>query len=107
MVDIFCPWFSKKYLLAASGFAVSVCRGGEDKFVKCPRNISTVMRKHGTAERAEQLKAVWARRDKAKTITGLQLCEKRVEMKLKSSSLLDCISRHEVQSLLRTSDTGN
>ena len=40
MVDIFCPWFSKKYLLAASGFAVSVCRGGEDKFVNCPRNIS-------------------------------------------------------------------
>ena len=75
------------YLLAIAGpfwrFAVRVCRGGgsqlvrsQDKFVNCPRNISRVMRKHGTAESSAIKGSLGAGRQSKTHYTTAALCEK-------------------------------
>ena len=111
---IFFSWFSKMYLLAASGFAVSVCRGVErglrkvieDKFVNCPRHRSLVMRKHGTAERFVIKGSLGAERQrKSHYTTAAALWKGWNEIKIVLSSQLHFTAWGAV--FIAPSDTGN
>ena len=58
MVNIFLSWFSKIYLSAASGFAVSVCRGVGSGLKSypgqvCELSVQYISRNEETLDRGE------------------------------------------------------